>query len=188
MNPLFGEYWWLFLLRGIFALVLGIMGFPMPGTSLAILMIFLGFYMLMDGMFSIMAAVTERTATKRWGWRLGLGIFGVLAGVVTFFNPFATAIALFYLIAFWGMVIGISETIMAIRLRKQIHGEGWYILTGAVSIIFSVLILLDPLAGAITLTFLFGAYAAVIGLLLILLSFRLRNRYRQSINHISYSA
>lgn len=179
MINFFGQYWWVFLIRGIVALLLGLMALFTPGIAFASLIIFLGAYLFVDGLFSIIAAFAARKSLKDWGWYLISGITGILIGLITFYHPFATATAVIYLIAFWALIAGIAEIFMAIRLSKIIRGEGWYIFGGALTILFGMLILTNPIAGAITITMLFGLYALVIGIMLISLSMRLRRRHKQ---------
>lgn len=181
MNALYNEYWWLFLVRGILAILLGLLALLMPITAFAGLVIYIGAYMLVDGLFSAIAAVSQRKTYSNWGWLLVFGLLGIAAGILTFINPFVTGTALIYLVAFWAMVIGIAEIVWAIRLRKVIRGEGWYILAGIFSIVFGLLVLFYPMAGAITLAIMFGVYALVIGTLLVSLSFRLRRQHSRII-------
>ena len=176
MNRFFSEYWWIFLLRGIFGVILGLLALFMPGVTFTTLIIFLGAYLLVDGIFSIVAAINARKKLDSWGWYLASGILGILVGLLTFSNPFATALALLYLVAFWVIVAGIIEVVMAIRLRKEIKGEGWYIAGGVLTVIFGILILMNPIAGALTLTMIFGIYALIFGIMLIYLSVQLKKR------------
>jgi uncharacterized membrane protein HdeD (DUF308 family) len=104
------------------------------------------------------------------------GILGVVAGIVTFFWPGLTALALLYLIAAWAIVTGIMEIAAAIRLRREMVGEWALILGGALSVLFGVLLVVIPArAGLLSLTWLIGAYAVVFGVLLVILAFRVRN-------------
>lgn len=176
MNRFFSEFWWLFLLRGIFGVILGLLALFMPGVTFTTLIIFLGAYLLIDGIFSIIAAVKARKTLDAWGWYLASGILSLLVGILTFKNPFATGLALLYLIAFWVIVAGLIEIVMAIRLRKEIKGEGWYIVGGLLTIAFGVLILVNPIAGALTLTMIFGVYALILGIMLIYLAIKLKQR------------
>ena len=176
MNRFFSEYWWIFLLRGIFGVILGLLALFMPGVTFTTLIIFLGAYLLVDGIFSIVAAINARKTIDSWGWYLASGILGIVVGLLTLSNPFATGLAVLYLIAFWVIVAGLIEMVMAIRLRKEIKGEGWYIVGGLLTITFGVLILVNPIAGALTLTMIFGIYALVFGVMLIYLSFQLKRR------------
>lgn len=180
MSPIFTQYWWIFLLRGIFAIILGILALLMPGITFTTLVIFLGAYMFIDGIFSVVAAISGRKTTDSWGWMLAIGLLGIIVGLITLRNPFATGAALIYLVAFWAIAFGIMEIVVAIRLRKVIQGEGWYIAAGILGIIFGIILMANPVAGAITLTFIFGFYALIFGFMLLSLAFRLRRRHRDS--------
>jgi len=177
MHNFYNAYWWLFLMRGIFALVLGVLAVGWPGATFATLIVFLGAYLFIAGLFAIAGAIAARKTNENWGLFLISGLFGVILGVLTFYNPFATGAALIYLVAFWAMLAGLLELIIAIRLRKVITGEGWYIAGGLLTILFGVLLVANPVAAAVTLTWIFGIYAIFTGIMLISLSFRLRSRH-----------
>ena len=176
MNRFFSDYWWIFLLRGIFLVILALLAFLMPGVTFTTLILFLGAYLLVDGIFTTVAAINARKMVSTWGWWLVSGLAGIFIGIITFFNPFATGIALLYLVAFWIIVAGVAEIAIAIRLRHEIKGEGWYIAAGVLTVIFGILIMANPAVGVITLTFLFGIYALIAGIVLISLGIRLRKR------------
>jgi uncharacterized membrane protein HdeD (DUF308 family) len=108
-----------------------------------------------------------------------VGVLGIAAGIVTFVWPAITAIALLVLIGVWSILHGVLEVVGAIRLRREIRGEGLLILGGILSIAFGAIILLQPGAGALAVVWLIGAYAVVFGLLFIALSLRLR-RHRSA--------
>lgn len=177
MHDFYNAYWWLFLMRGIFALVLGVLAVGWPGATFATLIVFLGAYLFIAGLFAIAGAIAARKTNENWGLFLISGLFGVILGILTFYNPFATGAALIYLVAFWAMLAGLLELIIAIRLRKVITGEGWYIAGGLLTILFGVLLVVNPVAAAVTLTWIFGIYAIFTGIMLISLSFRLRSRH-----------
>lgn len=187
MNPHFSDYWWLFLVRGLFAILLGILAIIFPGSTLTVLVLFLGAYMFIDGIFSIVAAFNARRTMRTWAWLLASGVFGVIIGIITFFNPFATALAILTLIAFWALIIGLAEIVWAVRLRNVIRGEGWYIASGILSIAFSFLLLVLPAAGILTITYLFGIYAITIGVILISLGVRLKKHHTLLGHHIGFS-
>ncbi len=113
------EYWWAFLLRGILAVLFGIAAFVRPGPALLLLVIFFGAYALVEGIISIIAAF----GSKRWGLHLFHGIISVAAGLVTFFWPDITAVALIMVIGIWAMFGGVAEVVAAIQLRKVIENE-----------------------------------------------------------------
>ena len=100
MSRLFPQYWWVFLLRGIAAVILGLLALFMPGPALLGLVTFLGAFLVVDGIFTIISALQGRGVGSQWGWYLFIGALGILAGFTAFYNPFATATALAFLIAF----------------------------------------------------------------------------------------
>ncbi|RAJ85737.1 uncharacterized membrane protein HdeD (DUF308 family) [Chitinophaga dinghuensis] len=176
MPNFYSDYWWIFLLRGLFALILGILAIFMPGATFTTLVVFLGAYLFIAGVFAIAGALAARKTSENWGIFLLSGVVGIILGVLTLINPFATGNALIYLVAFWAMIAGLFEMIIAIRLRKLITGEGWYIAGGLLTIFFGIVLISNPVAAAITLTWIFGFYAVVTGIMLISLSVRLRRR------------
>lgn len=168
------ERWWSFALRGVAAILFGVLCFVSPGLSLAALIILYGSYALIDGVFRLVGAFRVRGIEQQW-WVLALsGLFGILAGVVTFMWPALTAIALVYIIAAWSIVTGVFEIAAAIRLRKVIEGEWMLILGGVLSIAFGLLLAVYPATGALALLFWIGAYAVVVGVLWIALAFKLK--------------
>jgi uncharacterized membrane protein HdeD (DUF308 family) len=174
--PLLSRNWWALALRGLAAILFGILAFAWPGITLFVLILFFGAYMLVDGIFAIVAAVRAAGDEARWWLMLLEGILGVAVGLVAFFWPGLTALALLYLIAAWAIVTGIMEIAAAIRLRREVVGEWALILGGALSVLFGVLLVVIPArAGLLSLTWLIGAYAVVFGVLLVVLAFRVRN-------------
>jgi uncharacterized membrane protein HdeD (DUF308 family) len=171
-----GRNWWALALRGVAAILLGILAFAWPGITLFVLVLFFGAYMLVDGIFAIVAAVRAAGEEDRWWLLLIEGILGVLAGLVAFFWPGLTALALLYFIAAWAIVTGIMEIVAAIRLRQEIEGEWALGLSGLLSVIFGILLVVLPApAGLLSLVWLVGAYAVATGVLLLILAFRVRS-------------
>jgi uncharacterized membrane protein HdeD (DUF308 family) len=167
--------WWVFLVRGLAAILFGILAFIWPGITLFVLVLFWGAYALVDGIFALIAAFSGQAAQQRWWVLLLEGLLGIAAGIVTFLWPGMTAIALLYLIAAWAIVGGVLEIAAAIRLRQEIEGEWLLALSGVASIIFGVLMVIWPGAGALAVVWLIAGYAIVFGVLMIALAFRLRS-------------
>lgn len=177
------SHWGMYLFMGIISLILGAAALLMPAISFATLVALFGAYMLVNGFFYIAAGVGSRRRSESWGWYIIIGIVSILAGIIAFIDPFAAATAMVYLFGFWLLIAGVTTISTAIALRRSIQGEGWYILAGIISILFSILILLNPLAGAITLALLFGINVLINGVLLISLAIRLKNRDRHPGHH-----
>jgi len=165
--------WWLILLRGLCAILFGVLTFIWPGVSLLTLILLYGAFALADGIFSLAAAITGNTPTPRW-WLAVVGLLGIAAGTMTFLWPGLTAIVLQVFIAGWAVAIGVFQIIGAIQLRKEIRDEWLLIAGGALSIVFGLILLMQPRVGALALLYVIGSYAVLYGVLLVSFSLRLR--------------
>jgi uncharacterized membrane protein HdeD (DUF308 family) len=165
--------WWMLLLRGIAAIIFGLLALAWPGMTLLTLILFYGGYVLVDGVLAIVAAITGGAPMPRW-WLAIVGLLGIAAGLLTFLMPGLTAILLLYFIAGWAIATGVLQIIGAIRLRKEIDNEWLLILGGIVSVLFGAAMMAAPGAGALALITVIGIYAVIIGALLVALSFRLK--------------
>lgn len=168
------ERWWLLLLRGIAAVIFGVLAFVWPGLTLLTLVIIYGAYALLDGVLALVAAFTGGAKPIPTWWLVIVGVLGIAAGLVTFLYPGVTALVLLVFIAAWSIARGVFEIIGAIQLRKELENEWLLILAGAMSVVFGVLILVWPGAGALALVWLIGAYAIIFGALFVGFALRLR--------------
>ncbi|MGH2351177.1 MAG: HdeD family acid-resistance protein [Chloroflexota bacterium] len=173
MLGMLARNWWAVALRGLLAVIFGVLAFVWPGITLGALVLLFGAYALVDGIFALIGAVRAGSGQNRSPLVLE-GIAGVAAGVLTFIWPGITALVLLYLIATWAIVTGVLEVWAAIRLREEISNEWLLGLGGVASILFGILLVIFPGAGALTVVWLIAAYAVVFGVLLIALGFRLR--------------
>jgi uncharacterized membrane protein HdeD (DUF308 family) len=163
--------WWALALRGLVAVLFGLLTFILPGITLVTLVLLFGAYALVDGIFNLIAFF--RVASHHWALLIE-GVIGIIAGILTFAWPGITAVVLLYLIAFWAIFTGVFEIVAGIRLRKAIANEWLLILMGVLSLLFGVFILFAPGAGALAIVLWIGAYALVFGVFLLALAFRLR--------------
>jgi uncharacterized membrane protein HdeD (DUF308 family) len=136
--------WWLLLLRGIAAVIFGVLAFVWPGLTLVTLVLLYGAYALVDGVLSLIAAFTGGAKPVPTWWLVVVGLCGVAVGVLTFVWPGVTAILLVLFIGAWALIHGIFEIIGAIQLRKEIDNEWMLILSGALSVLFGVVVLIAP--------------------------------------------
>jgi uncharacterized membrane protein HdeD (DUF308 family) len=168
------DRWWTFVVRGIAAILFGVLTFLWPGITLTALVLLFGAYALIDGVLSIVAAVSNERGRERW-WTLVLqGVFGILAAGVTVAFPGLAALALLYLIAAWALVTGAFAVAAAIRLRKTLEREWLLALGGVLSMVFGILLMIFPGAGALALVLWIGAYMFVAGGVLVILGLKLR--------------
>jgi uncharacterized membrane protein HdeD (DUF308 family) len=169
------RYWWTILLRGIAAIVFGLLALLAPGVTLAVLVLLFGVYALVDGIGAIILGIKDYGDREHWWATLIGGIVGVAAGLVTFVMPGITAVALLALIASWAIVRGILDIVAAIRLRHAIEGEWLLALAGGLSVTFGLLMMAFPGVGALAVIWWIGAFAIALGAALVALSFRVRD-------------
>ena len=166
------RHWGWVALRGVLAIVFGLIAFFEPQSAFAALVLLFGAYCFVDGVFALIALF--RGPGERF-WVLVLeAIVGIGIGVLTIAKPATTALALLYYVGIWAILTGVFELVAAIRLRKEITGEFWLGLAGVLSIAFGILLFVVPGSAALALTIWIGAYAFIFGIMLILLAFRLR--------------
>jgi uncharacterized membrane protein HdeD (DUF308 family) len=165
--------WWLILLRGICAILFGVLAFAWPGVTLVTLVVLYGAFALVDGVLAVAAAITGGAAAPRW-WLAIMGLAGIAAGLLTFLWPGVTALVLLVFIAIWAIVTGVLQIVGAIQLRKEIDNEWLLIAGGALSVLFGLAVLVRPGAGALALIFVIGAFAIAYGIILVAFAFRLR--------------
>src|SRR6266545_1808479 len=169
------RHWWVPVIRGIAAIIFGIIAFVYPGLTVAVLVLLFGAWVLVDGVFRVAGAIGHRGSDPDWGFNLVIGILGIIIGFLTFHAPGITALALVIYIAAWALMIGATEIALAIKLRREIKGEWFLILMGLASIVFAVMLLWNPIPGALALVWLIGSYAIIFGILGIFFGFRLRS-------------
>ncbi len=169
------RHWWVPVIRGIAAIVFGVIAFTHPVMAIATLVLFFGAWVLIDGIFRVVGAIGHRASDPDWGWHIVIGIIGIIVGLLTFHAPQITALALVIYIAAWALMIGASEIAIAVKLRREIKGEWFLILMGLASIVFAILLLWNPVAGAAAVIWLIAWYAVVMGVLAIFFGFRLRS-------------
>ena len=179
MSARLAQNWWAVLLRGAFAILFGVLALIWPGVTLGSLVLLFGIYMLVDGVFAIVAGVRAAARHERWGALILEGVADLVAGGIALVWPLATVLAFVYLAGAWAVVSGALLLAATFRLRPA-HGK-WLMGLGAIiSMVWGVLLMAAPIAGAVVMTWWLGAYALVFGAALIALAFRLRRQHGEA--------
>jgi uncharacterized membrane protein HdeD (DUF308 family) len=166
--------WWALVIRGVLAVLFGIVAFFYTGQTLVALVYVFGVFALLSGIAMIVAAVRAGEAHQRWGWLAASGLIGVAAGVVSFVWPSPTALAFVYLVAAWAIISGVTEIAFALALPETLAHPFWAGLSGALSVLFGVLLAIWPKSGATALTWLIGIYAILYGATMLYYAFLLQ--------------
>jgi uncharacterized membrane protein HdeD (DUF308 family) len=175
LNAALRRNWWLIALRGLLGVMFGVLAFIFPGATILSLVILFSAYMLVDGLFALVAAVRAARAHTRWGNLLFQGIASLATGIIAFLWPGITVLAFVLIIAAWAVVSGCLMLSAAFRIDEP-HGRWWLAFGGILSLVYGILLILAPLVGALVLTWWIGAFSLVFGVALIVLAFRLRLR------------
>jgi uncharacterized membrane protein HdeD (DUF308 family) len=175
--------WGAMVLRGIAAVLFGLAALLWPGMTLLVLLVIFALYALVDGLFAIVAGIRD-TGGRRW-LLLAEGVLGLLAGLVVLFWPGETALVLVYVISAWAILTGLLKVIMAISFRRQV--ENWWLmgLGGALSVLFGGILGFLPGAGLLTLVWLVGIYALILGVALIALGFLDRGHPQANVSRVN---
>ena len=175
MKHLLVRNWNLLVVRGILAVLFGIATLLVPGITLLVLVVMFGAYALVEGILTSVMAVRERKEQPDWWLWLLLGLVSIGAGVTTFLWPGITAVSLFYVIVAWAISSGVLQIVLAIELRKVVKDEWLLVLEGILTIGFGILLIAQPVSGALAVLWLIGIYAIAYGVTTLVLAFRLRN-------------
>jgi len=168
------RHWSVFAIRGIAAIVVGILAFIWPVTTLAMLVILFGAYVLVDGVALLVALARGEALARRHAWAVGvMGVLGIVAGIVTFAWPGLTALSQLYLVAFWALAMGTFQVVAAVALRRELDGEFWMALGGVMSIVFGALLAVFPGEGLLSLVWLVGIWSVAFGVSSLGLAYRL---------------
>lgn len=166
--------WWLLVVRGMLAILFGLITFFWPNLSFLLLLLMFGAYAMADGVFAMLTGVVSSKYSPRWWMFLLEGVVSFAAGLTAILRPDLAASALILLLAAWAIVTGALEITAAIRLRREVTNEWMLALGGFASIALGILLFLQPATGGLVLTLMIGAYALIFGVLLVGLGVRLR--------------
>jgi uncharacterized membrane protein HdeD (DUF308 family) len=166
--------WWLVLLRGVLAVVFGLYALFAPASALLALIFVFGFYAIIDGVTALAMGWRHRRSSH-WGWHVAQGVVSLIAGVIALVWPGPTVLALVLIIGIWSIVLGVTEIVEAFQARRSgASSWGWLVAGGIVAILFGIVLIVSPGAGALALLWIIGWFAVVFGIVYIVWAFRLR--------------
>jgi len=171
--------WWTFILRGVIAILFGLVCLFFPPLAIIGLATLFGFWLIMDGVTGLTGAWSARGSG---GWWVSLleGIAGLVAGFLAIVWPVITAFVLVLLVGAWAILTGVFEIWTAIRLREHIKGELFLAIAGVISALFGLYVVIFPGAGILSVLWLIAVFALAFGVTLIALGWRLRGIYEQA--------
>ncbi|WP_394939575.1 HdeD family acid-resistance protein [Psychromicrobium sp. YIM B11713] len=174
------KLWWLVLIRGIFAVLLGAIALFSPQTTLVAFVLVFGAYAIVDGISAVVMAIGSRKEQRLWGWLVVEGIISVLAGLLAIAWPGLTALAVGFIIGFWAVLLGVIQIVQAFALKRELSGVwGWLLASGIISLLWGVFVLAVPGIGILTVLWVFGIFALLFGIWTIVMSLRIRSAVRQ---------
>lgn len=177
MSALLARNWWALVLRGILGILFGLVALFMPVAAMISLALLFSAYLLVDGVFAIVAAVRAAQAHQRWGLLLLEGVLNLAMGAIAFVFPGSAVLAFVLITAAWALITGGLMVAAAFRLNVA-HGRWWLALGGIVSILWGLLLVMSPIIGALVLTWWLGGYAIAFGVMLLVLGFKLRAQHQ----------
>jgi uncharacterized membrane protein HdeD (DUF308 family) len=173
-----GRNWWALALRGSLAMLFGVVVLVAPEVTLRTLSSLFGAYALGDGLCAAISGVRAASRDERWQSFLLEGLVGLGAGLVALLVPASSIAAFMLFFGAYAVVTGVYEVISAVRLRHEIEGEWLLAAAGAASIVFGLLFVASPVGDGAVLLYGMGVYALVFGIVLLMLSVRLRALHR----------
>ena len=184
MLELFAKNWWVYIVRGVVALIFGLYAWFMPGLAMKVLLMFFGIFILLEGMFAIVGSLAGRKESEVW-WLVFLeGLAGLVIGLLTLTRPGFVATVIVIFIALWAIWGGIFRIIAAIRLRKEIDGEWLLIFGGSVSILFGLMLFKHVGAGIVAISWLIAFFASMFGVLLISFGIKARKFQKEAASEV----
>ncbi len=163
MTETLARNWGFVALRGLVAIAFGVLAIVFPGETVRVLLTLFAIFAIVDGIIAIADAFTLGRILESTGLFLVVGLLSLAIGIVTLFVPGITLLALIYLIAFRAVLIGIEEIVLAVWLRDVVGYEWLLGVSGAVSIIFGIIVALAPLHSLLFFVLFIGVYAIFVG-------------------------
>ena len=172
--------WWVFVVGGLAMAVFGLMAFANPGVALLVLATFFAASVLVDGLSNIAGALQNR-GNDGWWILLLMGLLGAAVGGYALFNPPLSIMAFILIVAFEAMVLGVFLIMLGFKVRKTTSREWVLYLTGALSLLFGIMVIANPVTGTGAIMLMIASWSFVIGILKIGFGLKVRRLAAASI-------
>lgn len=173
MSATLAQHWWTIALRGVIAVLFGLIALAAPGAALLSLALVFGAYLLVDGVVDLYVTWRAYSANAPWGALLGEAVLNIIMGLIALVIPAAAVFAFIILLSVWALVTGVLELVAAYRLHSS-HGRWWLVLGGVASVVWGLLLAAAPMIGAVVVAWWLGIYAIIFGAALLACAWRLR--------------
>ncbi len=171
------KYWWVIALRGLSAVIFGLLALAWPGLTMEVLVLWFGIYVFLDGIFGIVSSYRAAVHHEKWWLMLLDGACGVFVGIYAFASPAAMLLVLTIVIGAWALVTGFFEILAALTGPWGSTGKWTLGFAGLISLILGALMFHNPFGTAVSIVILIGAYATAFGILLIIMGFKIKNMH-----------
>jgi uncharacterized membrane protein HdeD (DUF308 family) len=167
MLDLISRNWWAYLIRGILAILFGLVIWTRPLAGTGFLVWLFGIFVFVEGIFAVVAAFGGRKGNPNW-WAVFIqGLVGILIGIVMFTNPLMTAVFFVRLLGLWAIIVGVFRIVGALRLRTEVAGEWMHVVGGIITVLLGIIVIAWPAGGVLAFAWLIGLFAVLIGAFLI---------------------
>jgi uncharacterized membrane protein HdeD (DUF308 family) len=175
MLGLISKNWWVFLIRGILAILFGLVLLMRPGAAMTFLVRLFGIFAFVEGIFAVIAAFAGKNSSSNWWAVLIQGLAGLVIGIWMFTNPLMSAVVFVRLLGLWAIIVGLFRIVGAVRLRSEVPGEWMHVVGGIITVLLGIVVMAWPAGGVLAFAWLIGIFALLMGAFLIGVAVNLRN-------------
>lgn len=174
------KYWWISVIVGAIAVILGVWCLANPATTLGVLAALFVAGFLVSGIFEIIFAISNKDVLNGWGWTLASGIIDILFGMILLVAPIETIAVLLFLVGFWVMFQSIWGIGASIELQRSgIKGWGWTLTFGILGLILAFILITNPIFAAGFIIYLFAFSLLSYGFMRIFYGIRLKSIHNE---------
>ena len=166
--------WWVFIVGGIAMVVFGVLAFASPGIALFALATFFAASVLVDGVSNIVGSLQNREKDGWWILLL-MGLLGAVVGAYALFNPPLSIMAFILIVAFEAILLGAFLIMLGYKVRETTSREWLLYLMGGLSILFGILVVVNPAVGGLSVILTIATWAIITGVLKIIFAFKVRS-------------